>query len=167
MISCDRRALGALLTLAASLLLLLTTADGCSDSCEEGATEEDGPGCCSDGCGNSAIAPLPRVCRDGAWVCEGRGVVETACANPAGGCQRPREACTGTVGIDGEEPDPAPELCCELSCEGTKAAHRVCKTGVKYECPAGFVPISSCDDPQSACGGVIPRYRENNFKLTP
>jgi hypothetical protein len=70
-----------------------------------------------------------------------------------------------TVGLGAEEPDPVPELCCDMSCDGTSVVHRVCKDGTLWECPAGAVPISRCKDYLSACGGILKTYRDNGYKL--
>jgi hypothetical protein len=155
--------------------LPLLAALGCSDEVKatctadnEGQSEPDGPRCCSKGCGNSGEGWLPRVCHDGEWVCEGSAaVLEDACASDRDACN-PMDGCH-TVGIDKEEQDPAPELCCFPSCaaEGTCVQHRVCKDGTLWECPGGSIPISRCTKPdyKTACGGVLQRYRDNNYKV--
>jgi hypothetical protein len=148
------------LALASICVLALT---GCGNECEEGATEQNGPRCCAGGCGNSTQAWSPRICRKGSWACE-KGVLEDACASPTNACN-PMTYC-GAVGIGNEEPDPAPELCCERqTCSGTQAVHRVCKSGTKWECPADTIPISTCKDPSSACGGILAKYRDNGYTL--
>jgi hypothetical protein len=147
-------------------VVLFGSACSDDDSCSpEEATEVGGPQCCSKGCGNSGDGWLPRVCKDGQWVCESNGVLEDACAYPLTACT-PMVGCHDVgQGIGETEPDPAPELCCELSCDGTKAVHRVCNTGILWECPAGAVPISRCKDYRSACGGILAKYKANGYKL--
>jgi hypothetical protein len=143
--------------------LALGLAVGCGNECEDGATEQNGPRCCAGGCGNSTQGWSPRICRKGKWACE-KGAPEDACASPTNACS-PMSYC-GAVGIDSEEPDPAPELCCERqSCSGARAVHRVCKSGTTWECPADTLPISTCKDYESACGGILATYRANNYKL--
>lgn len=151
------------LLLSALVLAVTHCSDG--DHCAvEGASETDGPGCCSDGCGNSAVAALPRTCQGGRWSC-GKGVLQANCASPEDSCKA-REACTGIGnGLGDSERDPAPDLCCEQGCDGSVVLRRICKTGIKYECPPGSVPISTCPNPLSACGGAIPSYRQNGFTL--
>jgi hypothetical protein len=147
----------------ASVLLALILTSGCGDDCAEGASEPIGPRCCAGGCGNSTQSWSPRICKKGKWVCE-KGVIEDACASPNYACT-PLDFC-GAVGIGAEEPDPAPELCCERQrCDGTRAVHRVCKAGTLWECPADTIPISSCGDYATACGGVLQKYRANGNKL--
>ncbi|MCK5795695.1 MAG: hypothetical protein KAI47_00815 [Deltaproteobacteria bacterium] len=147
----------AFLSLGLSLGLSACSDQACT---EEGAEEVSGPVCCNDGCGNTTVSPLPRICRDGAWVCQ-RGIPVSYCATIANGCEA-RTACTGQAR---EEPDPAPDLCCRGGCDGTEIVHRQCLTGLLYECPAGAVPVSTCLDPFAACGGAIGRYRQNGHKI--
>lgn len=154
--------------LPALLTLCMTLASaGCSDdeSCTDGEVEEGGLRCCAGGCGTGTDGWSPRICKDGVWICEGSApALEDACASPLKACT-PLEGCH-VVGIDKEEPDPAPELCCEeSSCDGMKAVHRVCKSGTQWECPAGTVPISRCKDYKNACDGILAKYRENGYKL--
>jgi len=141
-------------------------AGGCSDDtgCTEGEAAQGGLRCCAGGCGMSTNGWSARICRDGEWVCEGSNpALEDACASPLYACT-PLGGCS-IVGIGKDEPDPAPELCCEGSCNGTTAVHRVCKTGTLWECPAGTIPVSACKDYKSACGGILAKYKDNSFKL--
>lgn len=145
-------------SIAVGVLCLAVGMHGCGDdSCTEG-TQDPNVGCCSDGCGNTATSALPRICEDGRFQCQ-RGVEVTFCTTIQDGC-RARTACTSEVGIGGEEQDPVPELCCKGDCNGTEVARRVCKTGLLYECPSGYKPISSCPNPLSACDGAINKYRQ-------
>lgn len=152
------------LALALSPALL---APGCSEEeqpCTDGQEEQNGPQCCAGGCGNSTSNWLPRICVEGTWVCQGeKGVVEDACASPTYACI-PMDGCH-VVGLGREEPDPAPELCCEGGCAGTKAVHRVCNSGTLWECPAGTKAVSTCEDYLAACDGILQRYRDNGYKL--
>ena len=126
--------------------------------------EQGGPRCCAGGCGMGTDGWSPRVCQDAEWVCEGSNpALEDACASPLNACT-PLEGCH-VVGLGQEEPDPAPELCCDGSCDGKVAVHRVCKTGTQWECPAGAIPISCCKDYKNACGGLLKQYRDNGFTL--
>ena len=145
-------------------LLLLTTCGDDEGPCEEGQNEASGPRCCSGGCGVGTVGWLPRICKGGEWVCQGSSPsLEDACASSLYACSK-MEYC-GAVGIGKEEPDPAPELCCDGGCSNTTAVHRVCKSGTIWECPAGAVPVSRCKDYKNACGGILQKYRDNNFKL--
>lgn len=147
------------------LVLLIAFGTGCSDGpeCdEEGKIEEIGIRCCAGGCGMSTSNWLPRICRDQKWECQ-KGEPEDACASPQQACS-PMQGCH-TVGLNKEEPDPAPELCCEVDCQGTKAVHRICKSGTTWECPGGTVPVSKCDDYKTACGGILDTYKNNSWKL--
>jgi hypothetical protein len=150
------------------LIVFVLAAIGCGEDaagpCEEGAEEKGGPRCCAGGCGMGTDGWSPRICKKGEWVCQGSNpALEDACASPQNACT-PLEGCH-VVGLGNEEPDPAPELCCEGSCSNEKAVHRVCKSGTTWECPAGAVPISRCKDYETACGGILARYRDNGFKL--
>jgi len=147
------------------ILSLLLVGAGCGDedrTCEEGETEKHGPRCCAGGCGTSTANWLPRICENDRWVCE-KGVLEDACASPTNACN-PMVACQ-VVGIDSEEPDPAPELCCEGGCKGTRAVHRVCKLGTLWECPSGSVTVSTCKDYKTACNAILGRYRASGYRL--
>jgi hypothetical protein len=106
------------------------------------------------------------VCKNGEWVCEGSiGTIEYACASPLKACE-PLRACAQVVGIGDPEPDPAPELCCVGSCDGSEAVHRICgKQGTSWECPANSIPVSRCEDYRSACDGILAAYEENGYKL--
>lgn len=149
------------------ILLLCVPFWRCSDdveTCVEESEEVGGPTCCSGGCGNSTEGWLPRVCRGGEWVCQGSGVLQEACAYQKNACIT-LSYCGGSVGINKEEPDPAADLCCDLSCKGNKMMHRVCKDGLRFECPAGAVPISRCKDYKTACRGGLEKYRQNNYKI--
>lgn len=146
--------------------LTLLCLAACSDEAPcstDGIEEKDGPRCCAGGCGLGTDGWLPRICEDGQWVCQGSGVIEFACASPTNACNT-MEGCL-EVGVGKEEPDPAPELCCMGGCEGTQAVHRVCKTGTTWQCPSNSVPVSTCKDFDSACGEILLRYRENQFRL--
>ena len=164
-------------TLIAALVLGLTfTAHaGCSDDVDlctlenEGAYEKGGPSCCSGGCGSSTEAARDRICKNGEFKCEGSApVLVNYCAYSRNAC-RVLTACAQTVGLNKTEDlidnGKVPELCCDLNCNGKKAAYRVCKSGLKFECPGGAVPISRCKDPNSACKGVLQRYRDNGNKI--
>jgi len=152
--------------IASALLLLWIWLPGCSDDalCVDGEVEQDGPSCCAGGCGLGTDGWSKRVCKDTRWVCEGSNpALQDACASSLRACT-PLKGCH-VVGLDQEELDPAPELCCEGGCSGTKTVHRVCKTGTQWECPAGAVPVSRCKDYENACGGILQLYRDNGFKL--
>lgn len=155
------------LSLLCCLVLLSVSLFTCSDetSCTEGETEVNGPRCCAGYCGSSTLGWRSRICSEGKWVCE-KGVVEDACASEHSACTI-KTNCSATVGMNREEPDPVPELCCMNSCKGTKAVKRICKSGLEFECPAGAVPISKAckTDFNSACGGILQKYRDNNYKL--
>lgn len=160
---------------ALALGLAFTAHAGCSDEVDlctpetEGDTEVRGPECCSGGCGSSTEAARPRICKSGEFKCEGSApVLVQYCAYSRNAC-RVLTACAQTVGINKTEDlvdnGKVPELCCDLNCNGKKASYRVCKGGLKFECPAGAVPISRCKDPNSACKGVLQRYRDNGDKI--
>jgi hypothetical protein len=121
------------------------------------------PRCCAGGCGSSTESWLPAQCTAGKWQCM-KGTLEYRCASPDRACLN-QDYCGGQVGIGGEEPDPAPELCCEWSCNGKRAMHRKCEDGLWYNCPAGTIPISLCANLAAACGGIFCRYRDNGYKL--
>jgi hypothetical protein len=142
-------------------------AAGCSDppECVEG---DDPVSCCSGGCGSSTEGWLPASCVNNRWQCE-RGTPLPRCTTAENACKT-QDFCGGPPGpgIGGEEPDPVPELCCEFSCNGSKAARRICdEYGLKYVCPAGYTPISLCKNYMDACGGIIQKYRDNGNKLPP
>jgi hypothetical protein len=146
--------------------------DASSGTCsakDEGKTETSGPICCSGGCGASVNSGMPRLCRGGLYKCEGVApVFQKFCAYEKNACEV-LTACAQTVGINKTEDlvdnGKAPELCCDLRCDGKKALYRVCKSGLKFECPAGAVPISRCKDPMTACQGLLSRYRNNGYKI--
>ena len=147
-------------------LLMVQCSDETERECtEEGAEEHGGIKCCPSYCGASTTLKSPRYCHGGKWVCE-KGVVEKACASPHSACTI-KQNCSHSPGLGQEEPDPAPELCCVGGCDGTKAVHRVCKYGLEFECPTNSVPISkNCkDDYVNACGGILKKYKDNNWKL--
>ncbi len=164
------------LTMALGLSLILLAYGGCSDevvdlctSENEGQDEVQGPSCCSGGCGASVEVARVRVCKSGKFVCEGSApVLVQNCAYQRNAC-KVLLACAQTAGINKTEDTlddgKVPELCCDLNCKGKKAAYRVCKDGLKFECPAGAVPISRCKDPDSACQGLLKRYRDNGNKI--
>jgi len=135
---------------------------GCTEfvGCKEG---DPPPQCCAGGCGSSTSSWLPAKCINEQWICE-KGTIEDACASKQNACKA-LTFCGGNGPLGHSEADPAPELCCELSCRGTKVAHRVCPDGTLYKCPAGYLPVSNCPDYLSACGGIIPIYRANGYKL--
>jgi hypothetical protein len=151
--------------LLAAALLTATCSDDAISTCAEGSTEPDGhgPRCCSGGCGTSTDGWLPRVCKKASYVCE-KGTIEDACAYVATACS-PMIACGQKVKLDGDEPDPAPELCCTPDCSGTEVVHRTCQDGVRFTCPGNSVTISTCKDYKAACGGALQKYRDNDFKL--
>ncbi len=148
----------------APLLALAALGSACTTEdleCEPGDPE---PRCCSGGCGSSTDNWVLAVCEGNRWTCE-YGTVEYACASDIKACQA-QSFCGGNGPTGHEESDPVPELCCELSCEGTKVARRVCESsGLRYVCPAGYLPVSKCADYRSACGGIIQKYRDNGYKL--
>lgn len=151
---------GLLLLVTSSLALL---AAGCGDDAQCHAGDPNPPACCAGGCGSSTEGWHAAECVDGRWQCE-RGTIELACASGFNACTV-KTACAQTVGLGNKEKDPAPELCCELGCDGDKAVHRVCKDGLKFECPAGAVPISRCKNYMEACNGILQKYRDNGNKL--
>jgi len=148
------------------------TADGAANTCtagQEGKTEPKGPLCCVGGCGASVTSALPRICKSGIYKCEGPApVLQKYCAYQPKSC-KVLVACATTVGVgkteDLQDNGKVPELCCYLNCDGEKAAYRVCRSGLKFECAAGYVPVSRCKDPMTACKGVIGRYRKNGNKI--
>ena len=165
-----------LVTLLA-LPLLLTAYAGCGDSeevdlCtpkEEGKYEVGGPSCCAGGCGASVEAPGRRICKSGEFKCEGSApVLMQHCAYQYNACTR-QVACLNTVGTGKSEEllngGKVADLCCDLNCNGKKAAYRMCAGGVTFECPTGYVPVSRCKDPMSACQGLLNRYRANGYKI--
>ncbi len=162
-----------LITLTALTTLLLCLAGACSDDegdkiCNadnHGDTWNDGPQCCAGGCGVGTDGFLPVICNGSkqTWECQGSGVPAESCASFRNACNT-MDGCH-VLGLGTEEPDPVPELCCFPSCKGTKVMKRTCKTGTLWECPGGAVPISRCKDYVNACGGILAKYKANNYKL--
>jgi len=157
--------------------LLFTVYAGCGDdeevdlctAAEEGEYEVGGPSCCAGGCGASVETANRRICKNGEFKCEGSApVLMKYCAYQYNAC-KVLTACVNTAGINKTEDTVSngrvPELCCDLNCNGKKAAYRVCKGGLKFECPAGYVPVSRCKNPMAACKGLIDRYRKNGNKI--
>lgn len=157
-----RIGLTALCPLALAVVLCACSGD---DSCTPGEFNTNGPRCCAGGCGMGTDGWHLQICNDeGEWECIKKGsVLEDDCASPYNACN----TMTGCyeVGIGKEEADPAPELCCQPGCDGKVVKHRVCKDGIKWECPGGTVPISRCKDPKSACNGILGKYNPPDWKV--
>ena len=164
-----------LLVVSLATVVALAAQTGCSDDIDhctaenEGTYEVGGPSCCSGGCGASVESARARICKSGELKCEGSApVLLQHCAYQRQAC-KVRTYCSGSVGIGKTEDlldsGKVPEICCDLNCKGKKAFYRVCKDGLKFECPAGAVPISRCKDPNGACQGVLQRYRDNGNKI--
>ena len=162
-----------LLTVTLFSSTLLCFAGACSDEVGDpictaenhGETWDEGPQCCAGGCGVGTDGFLPVICNGSkqSWVCQGSGVPADACASFRNACN----VMTGchVIGLGKEEPDPVPELCCFPSCSGTKVMKRTCNSGTVWECPGGAIPISRCKDYVNACGGILAKYKANNYKL--